>query len=71
MSRREFADSADVWRIVGITGSGVMVVGGTLAIVFYALRDRFGNREDKWTSKFHIMPHLTSQSGGLNLSFNF
>ena len=71
LTRRDFADSADTWFIVGIAGSGSLLVSGTLTIVFYTLRYRLGRNKERSPMAVNVFPHISSESSGLHLSVNF
>ena len=68
--RRTFSKRADTWLIVGIVGSGVAVVSGVLAIVFYLNHHWFGGSSDE-VANLSLTPVVGRRQSGLVLSLTF
>ena len=69
-ARRTFSKNADTWLIVGIVGSGVAVVSGVLAIVFYLNRHWFGGSSGE-VANLSLTPVVGRNQSGLVLSLTF
>ncbi len=70
LNRQDFQDKSDLWLIVGIAGSGVAVVAGTLAIIFYINRHWFAKGGDDF-GRISITPLVGRHNNGLVLSLSF